>query len=143
MAQHITPAFLIQDVPKLLAGADPRTFLKTSGGVSLCTVGLEAAPIPGLKVTLRDTWCIPHLADTCQGRVLGAVLQGVLPSNWKMDDDLQDHAEALRIGDATRYKRKIHAVILVVHAATIVTDDSEETMMLKHSCSQVEVLPVR
>lgn len=92
--------------------------------MSLCTVALETAPIPGLNLTLRDTWCIPQLANASKGKVLGAVLQGALPTAWKMGNDLQDNADVLRAGDASRYIRKIHAIILVVSAITIATDDS-------------------
>ena len=56
-----------------------------------------------------------------------------------MYDEMAEHMECLRMGEASRFKRHIHAVIFFINAATVGTDDEEEMKVVKKSCLKVQL----
>ncbi len=54
-----------------------------------------------------------------------------------MKDDLVDHMQQQ---DASRNKRRKHAVIFFINASTIATDDKEEMRVVKENCIKVRYL---
>ena len=86
---------------------------------------------------MRDTWGSSETNYTRDSKIFPALLQGFLPSDWKMGDELIDHVEELQAGEPSRYKRRIHAVIFFLNAATIATDDEGEMAVVKENLTQV------
>lgn len=105
--------------------------------MSTTTAALEAYPIPGLPLTMRDTW---GSSDTTYSRVsktFHALLHGFLPSSWKMEDKLEDNVKELQAGQASTHFRRIHAVIFFINAATISSADEREMAIVRENLLQV------
>ena len=111
--------------------------VKTGGGLSHSTVETQALDIPGLHLTMRDIWGSSETNYTKDSKLFPAILQGFLPSKGKMDNDIHDHEMHLQAGEASRHKRRIHAVIFFLNAATIATDDEAEMAIVKDNLLQV------
>lgn len=116
------------------------TVVKTGGGLSHSTVETKALKIPGLHLTMRDIWGSSETNYTRESKLFPALLQGFLPSEWKMGTDLQDNQDALEAGEASRYSRRIHAVIFFLNAATIAADDEAEMAVVKENLLQLQCL---
>ena len=54
-----------------------------------------------------------------------------------MMENISEHMDNLAKGEASRFKRRIHAVVFFINAATIATDDEEEMNVVRGSCSEV------
>lgn len=105
--------------------------------MSHSTIGLEAVPVPGLRVIIRDTWGMSTSSHMEESSIFPALLEGCLPGGWKMFDDMQVHAKALRAGKSSRSKRRVHTIIFFINASSVAVDDSEEMKSLKQKFAQV------
>jgi predicted GTPase len=79
--------------------------------------------LPGLEVNLFDTWGLTQ--KTYQENELEFMLDGSLPVNWNMEDNVQYNCQKLRQFENTAALRRIHSVIFFIPQA-VITDPNQE-----------------
>ena len=85
---------------------------------------LKKYDVPSANFYLCDTWGVDSKNYKAEHKILPALLDGWLPANWSMEYTLRDRRTVLLANDASRYQRRVHAVLFFI-AANAVHDDQE------------------
>lgn len=89
---------------------------------------LKRYDVEGADFCLCDTWGLEKSNYKDESKILPALLEGWLPSNWKMEYQLKDRRSVLLANDASRYKRRVHGVLFFVTAGAVHDDQEMETI---------------
>ena len=119
----------------VLAGNDVVNTVPSGGTTATNTTTLKKYDVESANFHLCDTWGLEVANYKDEHKILPALLEGWLPNNWKMEYQLRDRRRVLLDNDASRYQRRVHAVLFFV-AANAVHDD-EEMEIVKESFQKV------
>ena len=119
------------------ADALASTQVMVGGFMVPTTISLDAVPLPGLKLTIRDTWGTRSAVQRSQMTALfPALLEGCFPSSWKLHDDCNN--TLLETGKSTRFRRRAHAVMFFITALSLADGSAcNELEHIRHLCLQV------
>lgn len=99
------------------------------------TTQLKKYDVEGANFSLCDTWGLQRGNYQEEHKILPALLEGWLPSNWKMEYQLRDRKRVLLANDASRYQRRVHAVLFFLAAGAL--HDDQEMDTIKESFQKV------
>ena len=102
------------------------------------TRALKKYDVESANFCLCDTWGLDRENYKAEHKILPALLDGWLPTNWKMEYQLRDRKAVLLANDASRYQRRVHAVLYFVAANAVHDDQEMET--IKESFQKVQYI---
>lgn len=105
-----------------IVGDDVVCTVPSGGTTNHNTRTLKKYDVDCANFCLCDTWGLDRDNYKNEHKVLPALLEGWLPSNWKMEYQLRDKKPLLLANDASRYQRKIHAVLFFITAGALHDD---------------------
>ena len=111
-----------------VAGDDVVSTVPSGGTTEHNTRHFKKYDVPSANFCLCDTWGLDKKNYQAEHKVLPALLEGWLPSNWKMEYHLRDHKTQLLANDASRYQRRVHAVLFFVTAGAVHDDTEMDTI---------------
>lgn len=101
------------------------------------TTSLNAFPVPGLSLIIRDTWGTTSAVDCSQlTAVFPLLVEGCLPSGWKLNDEPME--AVLKVGKSSRFRRRAHAVMFCITASLLSDGKADKDIeCIRNLCVQV------
>jgi len=107
---------------------------EVGGGGQHTTQALTRYDLPKSKISLWDTWGLT--TKTYSNDDLDMILEGVLPSNWKMDYTYDVFKKKLEDNKLSRVEREIHSVLFFIPHSSL--DKKDEVDIIKTNFAKIQ-----